>query len=113
MVTFNPTVTPSYGTGKESKVRKELNNFGDGYTQRVSIGANPKYEIWNLTWKILSDTEAQEIVDFFEAREEVESFDWTTPEGVLKKFVGYDCVRTFDDFGSNSVTVRLEQVYDN
>ena len=75
MATF-PSITPTYGASKTSRPRVLNVQFGDGYSQRVRFGLNTDLKNWNLTWQV-SETDADTIESFLEARAGVESFEWT------------------------------------
>ena len=86
MVTFSPSVNPSYNSPKAKSFRVLIANFGDGYHQRVGDGINVSSEEWSLRWDLLTQAQADEITDFFDARAGTESFDWLTPDGDTKNF---------------------------
>ena len=75
MATF-PSVTPTYGAQKNSAPNVRVARFGDGYEQRVTFGVNQNPKIWNLTWNV-SETDADTIETFLDARGAVEAFEWT------------------------------------
>jgi len=75
MATF-PSIQPTYGASKTSRPRVLNVQFGDGYSQRVRFGLNTDLKTWNLTWNV-SETDADTIESFLEARAGVESFEWT------------------------------------
>lgn len=75
MATF-PSIQPTYGASKTSRPRVLNVQFGDGYSQRVRFGLNTDLKSWNLTWNV-SETDADTIESFLEARAGVESFEWT------------------------------------
>jgi len=54
--------------------------FGDGYSQGAPDGLNPVRDKWNLTWSVLTDSEATAIETFFKARGGHEPFLWTAPD---------------------------------
>lgn len=75
MATF-PSVTPTYGAQKNSAPNARVARFGDGYEQRVTFGINQNPKVWNLTWNV-SETDADTIETFLDARGAVEAFEWT------------------------------------
>ena len=75
MATF-PSIQPTYGASKTSRPRVLNVQFGDGYSQRVRFGLNTDLKTWNLTWNV-SETDADTIESFLEARAGVENFEWT------------------------------------
>jgi len=88
MATF-PSITPTYGVQKRSAPNTRTVRFADGYEHRIILGLaenqNPK--IFNLTFEV-SETDADTIEDFLDARGATESFDFTPPaESSSSKFV--------------------------
>jgi len=79
MATF-PSITPSYGINKSSSPKVKQVQFGDGYSMRTVFGLNQNLKIYNPSWKNISETDADTISDFLDARGGQESFDWTPPE---------------------------------
>ena len=88
MATF-PSITPSYGAQKQSSPKVSATQFNDGYIHRVKFGMNIDPKTWNLTWANISETDADTISVFFEARaSDGESFDWTPiGEATSYKFI--------------------------
>ena len=87
MATF-PSITPSYGTRKASSPQVRQVQFGDGYSMRAVFGLNQNLKIYNPSWKNISETDADTISDFLDARAGQESFDWTPPgESSSSKFI--------------------------
>lgn len=82
MATF-PDIAVSYGAQKSSAPRTRTVQFGDGYQQRLLYGIpghmNPKE--WQLSWENITETDADTIETFLNARaEDSASFDWTPPD---------------------------------
>tara|TARA_R100000664_G_C2758754_1_gene147941 strand:+ start:4234 stop:4575 length:342 start_codon:yes stop_codon:yes gene_type:complete len=87
MATF-PSITPSYGLRKLSAPTVKQVQFGDGYIQRIVYGLNQNLKMYNPTWNNISETDADTISDFLDARAGSESFDWTPPgETSSSKFI--------------------------
>ena len=88
MATF-PSITPKYGQQKKSAPNTRTVRFADGYEHRIIFGLaqnqNPK--IFNFTFEV-SETDADTIETFLDARAGTESFDFTPPgEASSSKFV--------------------------
>jgi len=88
MATF-PSITPKYGQQKRSAPNTRTVRFADGYEHRILFGLaqnqNPK--IFNFTFEV-SETDADTIETFLDARAGTESFDFTPPgEASSSKFV--------------------------
>jgi len=87
MATF-PAITPSYGLRKSSSPNVRQVQFGDGYSMRTVFGINQDLKMYSPSWKNISETDADTISTFLEARGGQESFDWTPPgEGSSSKFI--------------------------
>tara|TARA_R100000664_G_C2746827_1_gene134444 strand:+ start:188 stop:535 length:348 start_codon:yes stop_codon:yes gene_type:complete len=89
MPTF-PNINPSFGLQKRSKPNTIKVKLGDGYEQRLIFGLpakqNPK--IFSLKWENITETEADTIETFLDARNGVENFDYQPPgESSTSKFV--------------------------
>ena len=88
MATF-PSIDPTYGTSKKNAPIVRTIKFADNYEHRITFGltahANPKE--FNLTFEV-SETDADTIETFLDARGGTESFDYTPPgESSSMKFV--------------------------
>jgi len=87
MATF-PSITPSYGIRKTSAPKVRQVQFGDGYIQRTIYGLNQNLKSYSSTWTNITETDADTISDFLDARGGSESFDWTPPgESSSSKFI--------------------------
>ena len=75
---FPTTVTPS-DARKISQPRVSGVAFGSGYSQRGLFGINQNLKTWNFTWQNISETNADEIETFLDARAGVEYFLFTPP----------------------------------
>ena len=77
MATF-PSIAPSYGAEKRSAPTVRRVQFGDGYEQRLRYGLNQNPKTWSLTWNNITETDADTIETFLDARaDDGASFDWT------------------------------------
>ena len=88
MATF-PSIAPRYGQQKSSSPKTRVVRFADGYEHRILFGLaehqNPK--IFNFTFEV-SESDADTIETFLDARAGTESFDFTPPgESSSSKFV--------------------------
>ena len=94
MATFpNPSTTPSapnpsYGLTKSSNPNVRTVQFGDGYLNRITFGLNQNLKSYSPRWNNISETDADTISDFLDARGGTESFDWTpSGESSSSKFI--------------------------
>ncbi len=79
MTTFSYAVDWAAQVAVKPRVLKA--QFGDGYDQRVADGINISPRIYRLEFKNRDDDERDDIIEFFEAANGVNSFDWTPPVG--------------------------------
>lgn len=85
MATF--TWTPDKGASKAVRTRVNAVRFGEGYEQRVAEGINSVWEEWTLRFTARTRAEIDAIDAFLTTQKGVVNFDWTTPQGVSKKFI--------------------------
>lgn len=111
MATF-PSITPTYGTVKSSAPRVRAIQFGSGYEQRVQFGINQNPKSYQLTFEV-SETDADTIEAFLDARAAVESFDFTPPgESASGKFVCRQWSKSMPYLNRATVTATFDQVFE-
>jgi len=109
MATF--TYVPDYGATRDHAPVVRSVKFSDGYEQRVAYGLNTNLQKWSLNFTARTDVEIDNILDFLDARNGVESFDWTTPDNVSgKKWVCRTWQKQMTAFNINSVNATFEEV---
>jgi phage-related protein len=86
--------------------------FGDGYQQRTADGINTSQRMFQLQFKNRSDTERDAIIAFLEARNGVESFDWTPPVGSAGKWVCKHWTESPTQVDRNTITAKFEEVHE-
>jgi phage-related protein len=111
MATF-PSITPTYGASKSSRPNVRIAQFGSGYSQRTTFGINQNPKSWNLTWQV-SETDADTIETFLDARAGVESFDWTPiDEATSYKWICREWEKTIPYLNRATITATFEQVFE-
>lgn len=110
MATF--TYTPDFGAQAAYKPRVRVTAFGDGYEQRVADGINVRAQSWNLQFNNRTNTETANILTFLEARNGVEAFDWTPPNGSAIKVVCREWTKTVSRNNLNNVSATFQQVFE-
>ena len=115
MASFPTTVNPTYGLTKTSKPNIRIAQFGSGYQQRSTFGINQNPKTFNLTFKNISEADADNLTDFFDLRaEDGDNILYTVPtESAAMKFVvegGY--TKTIDYANLATVKVKFRQVFD-
>ena len=106
-------VEPSYGSKPQVEFRILSADFGEGYTQRVGDGLNTKIEKWDMTWNNLTTGEKDVIINFLDAREGAEAFNFTMPgKSSSEKWIcnRYQATPTNPSFFS--ISAEFEKVYD-
>ncbi len=110
-----PDIDPSRQSPSNRRVfAVDVVRFGDEYTQRVSKGINTLRETWQLVWSSELDTDVQTITDFLDAREGVESFFWTPPNGSQTLWLcteGWNIIPENQPFAGD-VSATFEEVHE-
>ena len=82
-----PSIQPTYNTVKSSQPLVRSVQFGSGYSQRATFGINNNPKQYQLTFNV-SETDADTIEAFLDARAGVEHFNFTPPnESASAKFI--------------------------
>tara|TARA_R100000773_G_C4159163_1_gene77779 strand:- start:84 stop:455 length:372 start_codon:yes stop_codon:yes gene_type:complete len=103
--------SPDFGIVKQNKPKTRVVSFGDGYEHRVSFGLNQNPKIFNLTFKNISEADADILTDFLDARElDGDSINYTVPtESSAMKFVvqgGYSKTINYANLATVKFTFR-------
>jgi len=115
MATF-PAITASYGAQKTNQPKTRTVQFGDGYEQRIAFGipghVNPRQ--WSLTWQNITETNADTIEAFLQARaEDSASFDWTPPdEATAYKWVCAEWSKTITYNNRATISATFREVFE-
>ena len=111
MASFPTTVSPSYGTNKKSAPNIRIAQFGSGYSQRSTFGINQNLKVYQFNWNNISETDADEIETFLDARAGVENFDYTPAgESASKKFICREWNKTIPFLNRASISAVFEEV---
>jgi phage-related protein len=112
MATF-PSITPTYGAQKTSQPKVRAVQFGDGYSQRLTVGLNQDPKVWSLTWEV-SETDADTIETFLDVRAaDGASFDWTPPaEATAYKWICYDWSKSIPYLNRATIQASFTQVFE-
>ena len=109
MATF-PSINPTYGASKRSQPTVRNVQFGDGYSQRLRFGLNTDLKVWSLKFEV-SETDADTIETFLEARGGAESFDWSPPdESDTYKWICQDWSKSIPYLNRATITATFQQV---
>ena len=111
MATF-PSITPTYGIQKTSEPNVRIAQFGSGYSQRTTFGLNQNPKVYNLTFEV-SETDADTIEDFLDARGGVENFDFTPPgESSSTKYICRNWSKSIPYLNRATIQATFEQVFE-
>jgi phage-related protein len=113
--TFPSTPTPDVNIKRAVKPRVEVAQFGDGYSQRVSLGINQKPIEIMLSFSTINDVEKATLELFFEQHSRGQVFYWkmpdeTTPRKWYIPAAGWDV--TYIRFGLYNVSVNMVECFD-
>lgn len=111
MATF-PSITARYGISKKSKPNVRIIQYGDGYQQRLTYGLNQNLKIWNPEFQNISETDADTIETFLDARAaDNASFDWTPPgESSASKFICLSWTKTIPYNNRATISASFQEV---
>jgi len=107
-----PSITPTYGIQKKSQPNVRIAQFGSGYSQRTTFGLNQNPKIYDLTFEV-SETDADTIEDFLDARGGVETFDFTPPgESSSTKYICRNWSKSIPYLNRATIQATFEQVFE-
>ena len=112
MATF-PDIKPTYGTRKNNKPIVKTVRFADGYEHRIPFGLitnqNPKEFDFEFA---VSESEADTIEAFLDARGGTESFDYTPKGESAMKFVCEDWTKEIPYNNRGFIKATFRQVFE-
>lgn len=113
MASFPTTVNPTYGASKSSAPQQNVISF-NGYEQRVKFGINQNPKLWNLSWQNITETQADEIETFLNARaDDGDNFDWSPPDDSgTYKWVCDAWEKTIPYSGRANIGASFRQVFE-
>ena len=107
-----PSINPTYGAQKTSQPKVRQVQFGDGYVQRLTFGLNQDLKIWNLTFEV-SETDADTIETFLEARGGSEYFTWSPPDETTSyKWICLNWSKTIPYLNRATIQATFQEVAD-
>ena len=111
MATF-PSIDPTYGSSKSSAPKVRMAEFGSGYSQRIIFGLNQNPKTWELTWNV-SETDADTIEEFLDARGGAQSFEWTPIGSSTEyKWICKEWSKTIPYLNRATISATFEQVFE-
>ena len=107
-----PSINPTYGAQKTSQPKIRQVQFGDGYVQRLTFGLNQDLKTWNLTFEV-SETDADTIETFLEARGGSEYFTWSPPDETTSyKWICLNWSKTIPYLNRATIQATFQEVAD-
>ena len=111
MTTF-PAITPTYGQTKSSAPDVRIAQFGSGYSQRTTFGINQDPKSYELVFEV-SETDADTIETFLDARGGAEHFDFTPPgEASSGKYICRTWNKSIPFKNRATIQATFEQVFE-
>ena len=106
--------TPDFGAIRKSNPTIRTTQFLDGYQQRVTFGLNQNPKVWDLRWTAKSNSDANAIEAFFDARAaDAASFDWTPlNDTTTYKWVCKSWQRNYQYADINEISATFQQVFE-
>ena len=113
MATF-PDIAISYGAQRSNAPRTRVVQFGDGYETRLTYGLNQNPKEWSVTWQYITETDADTIETFLNARAaDSDSFDWTPPDETTSyKWVCPSWSKSIDYPTRSTIQATFRQVFE-
>ena len=113
MATF-PSIKPTYGQQKRSAPNTRTIRFADGFEHRILFGLaehqNPK--VYNFTF-VVSETDADTIETFLDARaNDQDSFEYTPQGESEKKFVCESWQKTIPYNNRATINATFREVFE-
>ena len=106
-----PSIDCSYGVVKSNAPNVHTVRMGDGYEMRTVFGLNQDLKIYNPSWRNISETDADTIEAFLEARAGKESFNWTPPgESSSSKYICSAWKKNISYLNRATITATFREV---
>tara|TARA_R100000773_G_scaffold4375_2_gene4980 strand:+ start:3231 stop:3584 length:354 start_codon:yes stop_codon:yes gene_type:complete len=116
MANFNTDVglNPDYGLSIENNPKINTISFGDGFEQRLTEGLNQNPRKLTLTFKNITETESDTLINFINARvTNADSFVYTPPNDVVGNFVvDSQYKKTINYSNRATVNVTFREVFE-
>ncbi len=117
--TVGCTTAVSYAATSSQRPNIRTTKMGDGYEQRVEFGLNPSPLTWDIVFKNRTDADRDKIIDFLQARNAKESFDWMDPQqsqlssgNATKRFLCREWTYEMLAYNVNDISVTFIQVFE-
>ncbi len=96
---------------KKSTPRMSINSAGGIFEQRTLDGLNTNLQVWKIGYSKRKGVDVKAVGDFFTSHRGYQSFLWTPPDDIQRKFICEEYVRTLDHYNAvQSITATLEEI---
>ena len=113
MANFPTTVAPSYNLTISKAPLVRIAQFGSGYSQRSKLGINNNPKTISLSWRNITEANADEMDDFLDARGGYENFDYTVSgESSSSKHICREWRKTIPVIGRANLQAVFEEVFE-
>jgi phage-related protein len=102
---------PSYNTKINAKPRIKINQFGNGYQQRIPDGLNTNLLEFELIFENRSEKESVSILHFFQQRNGQESFIYNLPTVYAKSTANLNTRFTCPEWSTNYTSYNNYTIY--
>ena len=112
MATF-PSINPAFNLTKNSVPKVRRIQFGDGDEKRFTEGLNTNRKTYDLTFPNLSESDADTVETFLDARAaDADAFDWTPPGESAGKFFCDSWSKTITYKNRASIRATFRQIFE-
>jgi phage-related protein len=108
---FDPPIPPAVGAKIKREVKLLRADFGDGFSQIARDGTNHIRKSYDLEWPVLTEAQADQIVDFLEARGGDEMFWYSLGNKPAIKMTCDQWEEAQNSGGHFSVTATFKQSF--
>lgn len=119
MATFTfPSIEASYGLSKRSNPKIRQAKFGDGYQAFIRFGMNQNPKTWNPIWDNITESQADSIETFLDARASDTTgtntcFNWTPPnESSSSVYICLKWTKKMRYPGYATITATFQEVFE-
>lgn len=105
------TWLPDFTTSRNLETKARKLEFGEGYSQSVTIGINADAETWSLVFQNLTNAQRDSIRTFLRGAARVPSFTWQNPLGENGEYVCEAWTTTYVGYNNNSIRADFTRAY--
>jgi phage-related protein len=105
------TWLPDFTTSRSLDTKTRRLEFGEGYSQSVTIGIHAETEKWSLTLNNLTNARRDDIRAFLRGAARVASFAWQNPLGENGEYICEEWTTTYTKFNNSSIRAEFTRIY--